>query len=248
MLKTHLFSCPFGVILHLAFLPTLACAEDALPTIHPGYKAGDYKFKGRVETISGGSSFIHTFSGETTKATFTLRWQNDMGFFKHGGTVTIDGKGGKMSMKGMEDMVSDDPEMAIASATGVSAGSAHLMYSLWKGAHDGVFPTEDIEVAEREGKMIVSGNGPGGRSELTLKDGILVSVTNEYDPKQHGHPEDQEEMTDEDLGKALKAMGKPVTEEEIAGMRKMLKDAEENLAAHPGKILSVTKIEMTSFP
>ena len=238
-----------GTALSLVALSGFAGAEEPpLPSLHEGYKGGEYKFKGSVETKSGGFSSVHTFTGETTNKSFKCQWQNDMGFFKHGGTVTIDENGGIMTMDGVDDVIAKDPEMAIASATGVSAGSVHLMYSLWKGDLEAVFPAENVEVKEVEGEMVVSGKGLAGEIDLTIKDGILLSVVNEFDPGQAEDSKDMEEISDKDLGKVLEAMGKPVNEDEIAAMRRMMKDAGAAIAGHKEKIISKTQVTLTEFP
>ncbi len=217
-------------------------AEENLPILSDGYRKGEYTFSGTVTTRMGDFTSTHTFSGRVTEDTFQCDWGNDLGFFKQNGSVSVNGEGGVMSMKGMADSKFDDPEMAIASATGVSGGSAHLMYSLWKADEAAVFPTANVRIKKEKGQTVVSGGDGARTSVVTVENGIVVAVRNEYDPARDQEIGKREEPTDEQIKEILRSTNKPETEEEIGKIRKMLKDAEETMANNKDKILTETTV------
>lgn len=230
------------ILTFLLCIPILH-AEENPPPLNEGYAHGEYTFSGKVETEMGGFTSVHTFSGKATKDMFECSWENDIGFMKSGGSVSVDGDGGSMSMSGVEDSKFDDPEMAIASATGVSGGSARFMHSLWKGDGSSVFPTENVKITKEDGKTMVSGSNGTRKSVVTLKGGMVVSVEEEYDPAQDKEIGNREEMTDDQIKELLKTMNKPDTEEEIEKIKVMMKQADETMAKMKDKILTVTTIK-----
>jgi hypothetical protein len=233
------------------FLSTAALfAEENVIVLHQGYKAGEYSFSGTVETEMGTFKTTHTFSGKTTSDSFECSWVNDMGVMKNHGEVKTGNQGGTMTMDGMAEQKFADPAMAIAAATGVSGGSVHLMYSLWTGDQASVLPGKDVKITQVEDKTEVSGeDGSKARcSVVTLVAGMVVSVKTEFDPSLDKDAAKKPEMSDQQIKDALKAMGKPGTQEEIDKLKAMMEKAQSSVANLKDKLTTTTKVTVTGLP
>ncbi len=225
-------------------------AQENAIVLDPGYKAGEYSFSGTVETEMGAFKTTHTFTGKTKHDSFECSWVNDMGVMKTQGKVKVDKQGGTMAMDGMAEQKFTDPAMAIASATGVSGGSVHLMYALWTGEQSSVLPTQNVKITKLEDKTEVSGdNGSKARhSVVTIVAGMVVSVKSEFDPSLEKKPAEEPEMSEQQIKDALKAMGKPETQEEIDKLKEMMKRAQNSMANLKDKITTTTKVTVTGLP
>lgn len=237
-------------IIVLLLSTTALFAEDNVIVLNPGYKAGEYSFSGTVETDMGTFKTTHTFTGKTTSDSFECTWVNDMGTMKMQGQVKTDKQGGSMTMDGMAEQKFADPAMAIASATGVSGGSVHLMYSLWTGDQSAVLPGKDAKITKVEDKTEVSGeHGSKARhSVVTLVAGMVVSVKTEFDPSLDKDAAKMPEMSGQEIKDTLKAMGKPETQEEIDQLKAMMKKAQDSMANLKDKITTTTKVNVTGLP
>lgn len=198
----------------------------------------------------GAFKSTHTFTGKTKHDSFECSWVNDMGVMKSGGGVKIDKQGGTMVMDGMAEQKFTDPAMAIASATGVSGGSVHLMYALWTGDQSAVLPNQDVKISKVEDKTEVSGeHGSKARhSVVTMVEGMVVSVKSEFDPSLEKQPAERFEMSDQQIKDTLKAMGKPETQEEIDKLKAMMETARSSMANLKDKITTTTKVTVTGMP
>ena len=233
------------------FLSTAALfAEENSIVLNPGYKAGEYSFSGTVETEMGTFKSTHTFKGKTSPDSFECSWVNDMGVMKTQGEVKTGKQGGTMTMDGMAEQKFADPAIAIASATGVSGGSVHLMYSLWTGDQSAVLPGKDVKITKVEDKTEVSGvNGSKGRrSVVTLAAGMVVSVKTEFDPSLDKDSAKKPEMSEQEIKDTLKAMGKPETQEEIDQLKAMMKQAQDSMANLKDKVITTTKVTVIGLP
>jgi hypothetical protein len=121
-------------------------------------------------------------------------------------------------------------DMAIASATGVSGGSAHLMYSLWIGKGSDIFPNEDVVVSKKNDLTTVTGNRAGSSVTVVVKNSNIVSIRSIFDPKKQKKIEKQEEVSDDQIKEILKMTNKEVTKESIAKMKQMLIDSEKSVS------------------
>ena len=155
-----------------------------------------------------------------------------------------------MAMDGIGEQKFADPAMAIASATGVSGGSVHLMYALWTGEQSDVFPGQNVKITRLEDKTEVSGeDGSKARhSVVTLVSGIVVSVKSEFDPSLEKQPAERFEMSEQQIKDTLKAMGKPETQEEIEKLKETMKQAHSTMANLKEKITTTTKVTVTGLP
>lgn len=233
------------------FLSTTALfAEENAIILNPGYKAGEYSFSGTVETEMGTFKSPHTFTGKTTPESFECSWVNDIGVTKNQGEVKTGKQGGTMTMDGMAEQKFADPAMAIASATGVSGGSAHLMYSLWTGDQASVLPGKDVRITKVEDKTEVSGEdgSKARRSVVTLMAGMVISVKTEFDPSLDKDALKQPEMSDQEIKDALKAMGKPDTQEEVDKLKAMMEKAQSSMANLKDKITTITTVKVAGLP
>ena len=237
-------------LLVLLLSVTAVFAQENAIVLNPGYKAGAYSFSGTVETEMGEFKTTHTFTGKTKSDSFECSWVNDMGVMKMRGEVKIDKQGGTMAMDGMAEQKFTDPSMAIASATGVSGGSVHLMYALWTGEQAAIFPSQDVKISKVADKTEVSGgNGDQAtHSVVTMKDGMVVSVKSEFDPRLEKQPAEWTEMSEQEIKDTLKAMGKPETREEMDKLKAMMKDAQSAVANLKDKFTTTTKVTVTGLP
>jgi hypothetical protein len=235
----------------IALLLSIAAvyAEENAVVLNPGYKAGEYSFSGTVETEMGAFKTTHTFTGKTKHDSFECGWVNDMGVMKSHGEVKIDKQGGTVAMDGMAEQKFTDPATAIASATGVSGGSVHLMYALWTGERSAVLPSQDVKITKVDDKTEVSGeNGSKARhSVVTMVGGMVASVKSEFDPSLDKQPAAKMEMSEQQIKDILKAMGKPETQEEIDKLKDIMKQAQSSMANLKEKIITTTKVTVTGL-
>lgn len=241
---------PMKTIIVLLLSTAAVFAQENAIVLNPGYKAGEYSFSGTVETEMGAFKTTHTFTGKTKPDSFECSWVNDMGVMKTHGEVKIDKQGGTMAMDGMAEQKFADPAMAVASATGVSGGSVHLMYALWTGDQAAVLPSQDVKITKVEDKTEVSGeDGSKARhSVVTMVAGMVVSIKSVFDPSLEKQPAEMTEMSDQQIKDTLKAMGKPETQEEIDEFKAMMKRAQNSVANLKDKITTTTKITVTGLP
>jgi hypothetical protein len=227
-------------------LLTLTVNAEEVIDVSPNYITGEYTFSGTVEVEMGALEMTYSFSGNTTKETFDCSWISDMGMVKREGSVRINESGGYMKMDGIAEQNFTDPAMAIASATGVSGSSVYLMYSLWKGDRNSIFPKNIVKVVKNDNNTEVFGTSQEGANSITmtLKDGMLVALKSVYEPSLAKNNSVKKEMTEQELKETLKAMGKPQTVEEIEKLRKMMKSAKESLKNLTDKVTTITKITM----
>ncbi len=226
--------------LMLSLAATLSAEENApapqAPVIQPAYIGKAYTFSGTVETQSGGHKSITKFAGKTTTDSFECIWE-DMGPVGMKGSVRVDKDGGILHMAGLPEQKIKSPEMAIASATGISAGAAHVMYNLWKGNSQVVFPAGDFKVSKTGDVTEYSGSSPSLTTVVLMKDLVIQSITTTSKP----HQAREIKLTDKDIKEALRVMGKPETQEEIDKMRAMLKDADEAMKNQKDPVVWITK-------
>ena len=203
-------------------------ADEALPKLDAQLEKGVYEFSGSVTTTMGKNEFAHNFSGNTTAQCFMIEWEQDMNHFKMTGSVDIKGNKGVVFIQGKKYSESN-AEMAIASATGVSGGAAHLLYSLWSGKSSDIFPNKNVKVVKSG--AITTITGVRGQEAITImvKDSKIQSIKSIFDPKKK-QVEKPEEVTDEQIKEILKMTNKEVTKESIAEIKKMLADSETQLS------------------
>jgi len=216
--------------LMLSLAATLSAEENApapqAPVIQPAYIGKAYTFSGTVETQSGDHKSTTKFAGKTSADSFEITWEM-IGLDGMKGSVSVDKNGGILRMAGLPDQKITTPEMAIGAATGISSGAAHVMYNLWKGNNQVVFPTGDLKITKNGEATEYSGSSRSGTTVVMMKDKVIQSVTTTYQPEKMKLVKPVE-LTDKDITEVLKMMGKPETQEEVDKMRTMLKDAEES--------------------
>jgi hypothetical protein len=235
-------------ILFVLMMAGAGSYSEEIPTLRETYRSGNWSFTGTVDTDMGDFHSVHTFSGSMNPDEFELKWVNKGGF-NSGGSVKIDKNGGVVKMEGLQDSAYPDAEMAMAAATGVSGGSARIMYFLWVGRGKELMPSGDVKVVSKDGIIEVSGNGctPAERVVLNIKDGVLLSLRSIYDPALDTEGHNVPEMTDEVIKESLKMMGKSQTQDEVDKMKVMLKDAQEVIGKNKSKIDSMTKITISEY-
>ena len=209
--------------------------NSQIPVIQPAYIGKAYTFSGTVETQSEGRKSITKFAGKTTTASFECTWEDMRLGMK--GSVRADKDGGVLRMAGLPEQKIKSPEMAIASATGISAGAAHVMYNLWKGNSQIVFPAGDFKVSKTGDVTEYSGSSPSLTTVVLMKDLVIQSITTTSKP----HQAKEIELTDKDIKEALRAMGKPDTQEEIDKLRATLKEANEAMKMQKDPVIWITK-------
>jgi hypothetical protein len=213
-------------------------AEENLPSINQKLVNGHFKFTGKVMTNMGSHNFVHNFKGQTTNNTFYCSWVQDMGHIKMKGSVSTNGDRGVMKMDSVKDQKSS-AELAIASSTGVSGGSAHLMYALWKGDTSSIFPDENLQIFKRDGLTIIKGDRRQMALTITMKDSSIISIESIFDPMKHKKL-NSPEITDDEIKEMLKATNKKVTEKSINEAKEMLKKANESLSTLKDKVKTKT--------
>lgn len=229
-------------LLLLLALFSFALAAEPTIQINPGYQGGDYSFSGTVLTEIGSTILTQHFSGKATKNHFELSWEAGLGK----GSVSVDENGGVVRMAGVAEQRYTDPSMAIAAATGVSGGSAHLMHALWKGDRSAVLPTHEVKIEKNAQTTVVSGQGnsKSRHAVVTFLGDLIVSVKFVYDPTIEAHELSTKELTDAEIKDALKQLNKPETQEEIDAARKMLKQSNDALAKMKDKMVTVISISV----
>lgn len=226
-------------ILFSSILLTSVLSADEIPKLNTDLIKGTYSFTGKVTTIMGNHNFTKTFSGETSAKGFKCSWVQNMGTIEMKGSVAIKGDRGVVTMQG-EQYQESNADLAIASATGVSGGSAHLMYSLWTGKSADVFPEENIKTSHNEGLTTVTGDRAGSSITVVLKNDTIVSIRSIFDPKKQKKREPKEEITDEQIREILKMTNKEITPESILEMKQMLIESEKSLSKVKDVIDSTT--------
>ncbi len=226
--------------------PATATTQPA--SVPAKYIGGIYSFTGTVETKMALHTFRIAFTGSATDQVFTCSWANERSVSKSTGTITVDkATGGSMEMTGMPLRKIPDPNLAIASATGVSSGSAHLMYGLWTGDAAAVFPQEQVRVVKTGDTTTFSGEAMDGSTKrtVTMEGEAVVSVVTEYDPTRASNPAPEATISDEQITETLKAMGKHQTPADIAEFRATLKSVEEARSQLTDVIVTTTTLSVS---
>jgi len=213
------------------------------------YVTKNYTFRGIVVTDMGKFKFTHSFSGFVDGDKLECKWVNDSVFFKSGGVVTIDSKGGKLNMDGIPEQAYSDPAIAIAAATGVSGGSAHLVYNLRKGDVKSIIRWENSKVVKDGDSIIVSALSEDSSSSISavIKNKFLLSLDSVYDPMLVKENKLEHEITEQELKETLKNMGKEDTKEELDKLRDIMKMAKDSMENLKDKIFTKTTIEIKSL-
>jgi hypothetical protein len=219
-------------------------------SLNPKYVHGTYQFKGKVTTEMGAFVSVHNFTGKTTSDTFDIEWGNDASSHSSKGSLSISPKGGLVHITdGMEESIAD-PAMAVAAATGISGGCAHLMYGLWIGDKRSVFQSNKADVQVRDhGRIVVTGKTQNdARSfEVIVDNGMLSSVSDIFDPKINPKKNEAPQMSDDDIKELLKKMNRPVNGEEIAKMRDNLAQANAVLKKSKDPVKTTTVVTFTGL-
>jgi hypothetical protein len=235
----HIFIIVFAIFLLQACGETVSDSPQPTPKdvdhvqLNPKYVHGTYQFNGKVTTEMGTFTSVHTFSGKTTVDTFEIEWVQDTPAFSTKGSLVVNPKGGVMHMVGIED-TNPDPTLAVAAATGVSGGCAHLIYSLWIGDKRSVFQNNQAEDGARSFEVIVD-------------NGMLSSVSDIYDPNLDTKRREAPQMTDDNIKDMLKKMNRPVNDEEIAKIRAHLATANESMKNLHDKIKTTTIVTFSGL-
>ncbi len=217
---------------------SILTADENIPVINPKLIQGQYSFTGTVTTEMGQYKFVHEFHGKTSPNTFECNWEQDMGHMKMTGFVKTDGDLGTMKLQNMKEQKSN-AELAIASATGVSGGSAYLIYALWKGNKSDIFPNKNIKITQNKGLTIITGTHRERTLTVTMKKDDIISIESLFDPIKN-KIKNKKELTDDQIKKVLKATNKEVTPKAIADMNEMLGKANKSLSQLKDKIKTKT--------
>lgn len=229
---------------------TSVFAEENPIVVNPGYKAGDYSFTGTSKVESGSSITTRKFSGKATPESFQFSCELVMGMTNMRGELKVDKQGGSFKVEGMAEKKFSDPSMAVASATGVSGGTAELMYSLWAGKQSAFLPSQNLQVVQSDHKTEVSGNTKNiaNHAVVTLNDGLLVSLKTVFDPSLQKEPAAKPEVNDQQIKDVLKSMGRQDSQEEIDKVRKMMQKSIKSAAGIHDKMTTMTLITVTGLP
>ncbi|MCM8526934.1 MAG: hypothetical protein NE327_10490 [Lentisphaeraceae bacterium] len=227
------------LIILILFTCISLIAEDTKHSIDPMYINQDYSFKGRVITKVGKLISVHNFKGKTSQDEFYIEWEQSMESFKMHGSVKVTPEKSIFKMKDQPDQEMKEAEMAIASATGVSGGAAHLMYSLWKGDSKSIFPEENLEIGINTSGRIISGERNKVSIKIHMNGKKIKSVESVFDPQKTSLDESAS-LTDKQIKDVLIASGKEVTEQAIEEMKEILKEANDAMKNMKDKIITRT--------
>ncbi len=216
--------------------------------LHPGYIKGTYEFRGTVQSQCGAYRFTTSFSGSTTPMSFSLQWSDRGARPGGGGSVAVSGARGTVRFSGVlaKEMRAD---LAVASATGVSSGSAYLLHSLWTGDWGQILPDQGVEVTATGERVTVTGNirTPARRRVVVIRDRIVLSVEEAYDPELDDRATRNPELSDHEILRTLDLMDQQSTETAIAKLRATLERACVALDKSTDVHNSVTTVEMTGL-
>ena len=212
--------------------------------ISPAYAHGTFAFAGSVNVLYGTFTQSTWFTGNATPTTFTLRWRTtptDMG-----GTLTLGPTGNTLLMDGVLEQRYDDPTMAVAAATGVSAGSAQLLHGLWNGSFGTVLPSVVSSTLIDGTRATITGDADSGYAKtVELNAGKVVKVTVISDPTRS--PVEPPEFTDEQFDQILKSTGRPVSAEERASLKANMDQVHAKIREDKTPTTWVTTINITGF-
>jgi hypothetical protein len=217
--------------------------------LNPKLIHGTYQFSGTVTSDMGTFHSVHTFSGKADSESLDIEWAQDVTAFTTKGSLSVNAKGGVLHMAGITQNYTD-PAMAVAGATGVSGGCAHLIHSLWVGNRDYFLRSKDGSVDDRgNGRIVISGTSSSDsrKFEIVIDNGIPSSSSEIYDPKIDANHNREVQMTDDDIRDMLKKTSQPVTDEEIAKVRENMKRANASLKNNKEIIKTTTIITFTGL-
>ncbi len=225
-----------------------ACSRTPTPVamdkIAPAYVHGTFAFAGTVNVSYGRFVQSTWFTGKATPTTFSLRWSTTP--TNMGGTLTLGPTGNTLLMDGVQEQRYDDPTMAVAAATGVSAGSAHLLHGLWNGSFGAVLPTVVSSTVIDGTRATIAGDADSGYAKtVELDAGKVVKVTVVSDPTRS--PVEPPEFTDEQFDQILKSTGRPVSAEERASLKANMDQVHAKIREDKTPTTWVTTINVTGF-
>lgn len=228
------------ILLLALFMTAITGAEPAVE-INKKYIGGNYTFSGTVEHKNELINSIYRFTGKTTADTFECEWVDHEG---DKGSVKVTTNSGSLTIPGiLVEQNFTDPLLAISSATAVSGGSAHLMYALWKGQKEDVFPSTNIVQSKTKDGFLISGSSHiegNTLSVTTTKDNIITAIKCVTDPSKITIPE----LSDQDIKAALKSLGQPDTPEAIESFRKAMTIGKDALATSKDEMIVTTMISV----
>ena len=248
-MKTNVFTLSFVLL-----LARISGADDVQPgdifkKVETNYKSMDtYSADGKVTAdldMGAQKMTLETnFSIKLKKPNlYLISWQQKNSMtpaFIQSGAVWSDGSQPYLYMgvmKAYSKLTTD--EMALASATGVSGGAAFTVPSLFlPSSTTQPSPFSRLEDPKREDDAevdgedcyVISGSSPISKKEtwwITKKDHLIEKYARNMEPPERGFK--APELTDEQLESAIKGLGQEVTEERKQAMRKIMKQAQDNL-------------------
>lgn len=223
---------------------TLASDPVAPDKITLAYVHGTFAFTGKVDTSHENFAQSTAFSGEATATTFVLRWRSAP--TNMGGTLTLGPSGNTLLMDGVQEQRYDDPTMAVAAATGVSAGSAHLLHGLWNGSFGTVLPSVVSSTVIDGTRATIAGDKDSGYAKIVELDaGKVVKVTVVSDPTRS--PVEPPEFTDAQFDEILKSTGRSVTPEERAKIKADMDKAHAAMREDKSPTTWVTTVNVTGL-
>jgi len=223
-------------------MTTAAFGAEPAIEINKKYIGGSYTFTGTVERKIGTLASVLHFSGKTNADAFECDWVSSLaGGMK--GSVKITANSGSLTMPGIGEQKFNDPMMAMASASGVSQGSVHLMYALWKGQKEAVLPSTNIVVSKTNDGLLISGESQVKGIKLsvtTTKDNYITSVKSVSNPSELPVVK----LSVQEIKAALKALNKPESPEEIESVRNTMKLANDAITQSKEGIETMTTISV----
>ena len=199
--------------------------------VFKNYSSKNYYFRG---VVSHDSEFEYNnhFEGFISKdGQYKMEWFSD-GRFKNGGIVFgSDSKGTLItrhyaSKSGLtsERFREKDNEMAIAGATGISSGSAHLIRALQLGEYDSVFPERIDSLEKNDGLQTIDGWSQENafRTKIDIRKNQIVKITTTIYPARMEL--ESIDTRDEKIIADLKEHGKEVSQKEIDNLRAIYED------------------------